>query len=479
MAISRAHSISAGRYENVKYYITMFVAVVGGLGVTMLAVSDHLRLAITVAVIVLVVGASVVRVQLGIALVIGYLVVMGDLRRILIPFAGWGETDPLLLIAPIFVVAMCAYAWSSRQVKMDSPMAKTVMALVVVMCLSMFNPKQGGLMVGVGGGLFYLVPLMWFFVGRSFATPDFMRSMFFKVLIPLAVLAALMGYYQVFYGYLPYQNMWYDIAGYTSLGAVGHRAPISFFPSSTEYGNFMIVACVILWVPVIMKGQKPLLIAILFFFVAVYLTGSRGPIARLLVTCAALWAMLGRDMATWMLRGSIGLVIGTVGLVYALGQAGNIQSENENVTHRMGRQSEGLLGITEENSSARGHLGMMFHGYEVGLRNPLGNGLGSTTKAATKFGGEGASTEVDASNVFVSTGVVGGVLYHMVIYFIFVSIVGYWKRTRDPLALIMAGVLIVLFLMWLQGGQYAMSSIIWLTVGALDRFQNVPGGDSS
>jgi hypothetical protein len=115
---------------------------------------------------------------------------------------------------------------------------------------------------------------------------------------------------------------------------------------------------------------------------------------------------------------------------------------------------------------------MMLHGYVDGFTDPLGLGLGSVTKAAMKFGGQAASTEADASNVFRATGLFGGVAYHVMIFLIIVSAFRYWDRTRKPIALAILGVLGVTFLLWLGGGQYAISPLVWLCIGALDRFEN-------
>ena len=112
---------------------------------------------------------------------------------------------------------------------------------------------------------------------------------------------------------------------------------------------------------------------------------------------------------------------------------------------------------------------MMIHGYKEGLQSPLGQGLGATTKAAAKFGGQGGSLEVDSSDVFRSTGLVCGVIYLIIIFLIIRGAVQYWTRTRGLLALALAGILAVTFFGWLRGGRYAVAPLIWICVGALDR----------
>jgi hypothetical protein len=468
---SRVVSKSRGGVGWKDNLLALGLFVVGAPLLVFLLIAGQVRLAIALTVGGGLIALATVRIQMALMGVLVYLVFLGDLRRLLIPWAGWSDMDPLLIVGPVFAIALCAYAFASQAAQADTPMARWVLALMGVMALQVFNPRQGGLLVGVAGALFYIVPLLWFWIGRSYATPAFMRTLLFKVIVALAGLAALMGLYHSFYGYLPYQQQWYDIAGYVALGAEGHKAPISFFSSSIEYANFLLVAIVVLWAVVVKEKQYVLLFPIALFFVSVFLMGSRGPIVKLLVTFAILWAVMGRGVRTWVIRGAVALCIGVAGLAWSLPQLGSVSSDAR-VQHRVDRQAKGLLGATEEGSSASNHLGMMLHGYKRGFKNPLGEGLGATTKAAAKFGGSGASTEVDSSDVFVSTGLVGGVIYLIIVVLIILSTVRYWRRTRGTLPLALMGALAVLFFVWLRGGQYAVSSIVWLLVGALDRFEN-------
>jgi hypothetical protein len=116
---------------------------------------------------------------------------------------------------------------------------------------------------------------------------------------------------------------------------------------------------------------------------------------------------------------------------------------------------------------------MMVYGVVNGFRNPLGGGLGSTTKAASKFGGGSKSAEVDFSNVFLATGVIGGGLYVVVIFLAVRVAVRYWHFTRSLLALALIAVLTATFRKWLLGGQYAIASLVWICIGALDQMQHM------
>lgn len=448
----------------------------GTSAITFLIVSEKYRFAIAVTVGLLLIAFSVVSIRVGIVSTLVFLVFMGDIRRMLIPSVGWSGEDPLLLIGPMFAVIVFAYAWSARAVKINTAMAGWVLGLMAVMMLQMLNPKQGGLIVGVAGALFYLVPLLWYWIGRTYATRGFINQVLFYVILPLAFVSAALGLYQAFFGLLPYQEIWADMVGPGVLGSEGIEKPFSFFASPTEYDNFLLSALAILIAALVHRRQHGTLFLIIPLFISILLGGSRGPVAKLLVTGAGLWAVVGATPTKWILRGMLALLIGIGGLTWSLSSMGDIQARNERIEFRLERQQKGLMGSTGEHSSARNHLWMMANGFIQGIKNPLGLGLGATTEAGAKYGGIGASTEVDMSDVFLSTGVVGGLIYLIIVYLIIRSAFQFWVRSRSLLALAIAGVLAINIFLWLRGGQYAVSPLVWFFIGALDRFANMQNG---
>ena len=453
--------------------IAVVLSLLGAAGATLLIGAEQVRLALAIGLVVPMLMLATVRLRAAIVVVLVYLVLMGDLRRLLIPMAGWTGFDPLLLLSAIFSGFLCVWAVVSGTLKLDTPIAKWMVVLMAIGVLQIFNPSQGGLIVGVTGAMFFFVPLFWFWIGRTYGTPAFMQGVLFKVIIPLAVLAMLMGLYQSFYGYLPYQMMWYDIAGYTALGEPGSLAPISFFPSASEHASFLASALVVLAAAVMRKHRTALLL-IIPLFVALFLGGIRGPVVKVIFTCAILWSVMGRSVQTWVARGLVAVLIGVFGLVWGLNQASQISTDSP-VQQRIQRQTELIPteGGRGGGSTTSIHLYLMMSGYRLGLTEPLGQGIGFTTKAAAKYSeGEGYNTEVDLTNVLVSTGLFGGVIYHIIVVLIILSTIRYWQQTRSVLALAIMGLLAVNFLQWLAGGQYAVSTIVWLFAGALDRFAN-------
>ncbi|PQJ34589.1 hypothetical protein BSZ35_08240 [Salinibacter sp. 10B] len=475
-------SLDRGWFSTLLYYLAS-----GGIiaALSFLIIEQEIRLALTLVLALTFVAFALKDIRLATIATLVYLIVMGDLRRMLIPLVGWSGTDPLLLIGPAYAVITVAAALVLRKTQFNTTLAPWILALMAVMILQIFNPRQGGMMVGVAGALFYIVPLLWYWIGQSFASTGYVHTVLYRVILPLGGVAIIMGLYQVFYGYLPYQEMWFQCCAYTALDSAGIQAPISLFASSIEYSLFSLIAATILWVRFLLKKDYAALLAIIPFLVASFLMGSRGPIAQFLVMAAALWAVLADNVRTWILRGLVGVIVGGTLLVTGLNviskQATTIS--NDRVQFRMQRQADGFLNIADpDKSTATIHLMMMIHGFSNGITNPLGNGLGSTTQAAHKFkSGVAGSSEVDMSNLFLSTGVVGGTLYLIIVFLTIKQSIQYWSRSHSVVALCIAGILALTFLNWLEGGRYAVTTIVWFLIGVLDRLnaEHSPPSDLS
>ena len=413
------------------------------------------------------IALAAIQIRAAIVLAIVYVVLLGDLRRLLIPLVGWSGMDPLLLLGTGLAVAISGYALTQGELTLDTPLARWAAALMALMALQMFNPKQGGLAVGVAGVIFLMAPLFWFWVGRTYASQEFMRLLLFRVLTPLGIAAMLFGFVQVFYGYLPYQMLWYNTAGYLGLGNVETGlAPISFFASGTEHGCFLITVGIVLWAAFLLRNKATILLVLPILF-GVLLTGSRGPVVKLLGMAVVLWALMGRNSAAWVPRFLFALLVCAVGFAWSISSVSTLNLDPA-AQSKLQRQTQ-LLEESGESSTVNIHGTLILNGYISAAQHPLGLGLGATSQAAAKFGGSGHGTETDFGDVMVATGLVGGLIYHVMIVLIAFIAVRYWARTRSLLALSLVGILGVNFTLWLGGGLYAVSAIVWLCIGALDK----------
>jgi hypothetical protein len=412
-----------------------------------------------------------IQLRLAIVAALVFLVLLGDLRRVLLPVAGWSGTDPLLVVGPAFALIATAYTWATGRFSFDTPAAKWMLGLMAVMLVQVFNPRQGGLLVGVAGIMFQLVPLLWFWLGRAYGSRGVLQSLLFRVMLGLSVLAMLFGLYQSLVGYLPYQLDWYHTAGYIALGTPdAGLAPITFFASGSEHNVFVSLGLILLWTLVLFKRPWAVLLVPLFCG-ALLLTGTRGPIAKGLAMMVGLWAILGRTLKTWLLRGSLALVLAAGGLYLGLSSLTQTLDEApRQVQVQIQRQAEEFVhgSGSAEGSSTANHLGMLLYGYETGLRRPLGRGLGAGTKAAKKFGTL-STTETDLGDSFLALGIPGGVAYHGLVIVLVVTAFRLWQRNRDPLSMALLGFMGISFFGWLEGGQYAVTPLLWFCLGAMDR----------
>jgi hypothetical protein len=130
-------------------------------------------------------------------------------------------------------------------------------------------------------------------------------------------------------------------------------------------------------------------------------------------------------------------------------------------------QVNGLTNPLE--SSATGHGELFYTGILSSLVNPWGMGLGATTQAAGKLGGTASNTENDVSNMFVSLGPIGGVIYLIVLFWMFRTTIMYSRRTGSTIGLAMLGVQICIAGHWLNGGHYAVATLLWFCIGVIDR----------
>jgi hypothetical protein len=143
-------------------------------------------------------------------------------------------------------------------------------------------------------------------------------------------------------------------------------------------------------------------------------------------------------------------------------------SDDARIRPLVQHQVEGLSDPFGERSTAKGHVSMVWDGIRTGLKAPWGHGLGATTGAAGKFGGNTLGTEADVSDMFVSLGLIGGILYACIVWRALRMAVTLWQSTRSPLVLMTTGILLQQLLSWMNTGQYATVMFDWVAIGTLD-----------
>jgi hypothetical protein len=410
-----------------------------------------------------------------------YLFLMGDIRRIVAVAFGQPAQDLLLLVGPAmaFVLALPILL----NVRLKDNISKAMLFLLLVMILEIFNPRQGGLTVGLSGAVFYIAPVLWFWVGRCLGSPAVVERLLYRVIFPLALLAALLGFVQTFIGFLPYEQAWIDVAAktYTALHLGGSIRAFGFSVSGTEYAVLLMFGVV--GVAAAYFGSRPKW-AILFpiLITGVVLASGRTAVVRIVLTLAFIWAFrkshkLGTAaILRILLFASVGaLLVAVVASHFVPSEMGST-SKNSAVNDALAHQAGGLAHPLDPRYSTAGlHGGMFWSGLLEGFTYPIGHGLGSTTEAATKFGGDPneGSSEIDISDMFISLGLIGGLLYLYVLAIATRQAFKYLQMVPRTVSLPVAAILISSLGSWLIGGQYSTSSVTLFLVGALSYTDSV------
>lgn len=429
---------------------------------------------LTVTVILVAAGAALVLLRPDTAVIatLIYLLFMGDIRRIVSQHAGLAAQDPLLLVGPAAVGFLFLRLLFERRIRPDTPLAKLVIALLVIMALEILNPAQGGLAVGAAGALYYIVPLLWFWVGRSLPTEK-VAAVLVRIVFPvIAGVAAALGLYQTFYGYLSFEAHWVreQIAnGFAAMVINGSvvRA-FSFFTSPAEYALFLGLGITCCAAPLIVGRRRWVSLLIPLIAWAMFLASVRASIVLAVLAVLAMVSLTGRNSEQMVTRAFLALVLGGGAMYFGLHRLQDMTSSNARLEVLEGHTIDGLLNPGE--SSAAGHWQIAILGVEDGLKKPLGEGLGATTMAAGKFGAHGgAGYENDVANMCSSLGVFGGILYVVLMLVVFYSVFITWRDRRSFVALATFGILISQLGYWLGAGHYALAPICWFLIGSVDR----------
>jgi len=394
---------------------------------------------------------------------------LGLTRRLLIPMAGWSSLDPLVILAPVTVLLMGSY-WFYRVYVLrqeeanDTIIFRLLRWMLLINLLEVVNPLQGSVTVGLGGVIFYVVPLLWMILSREYVDNQWF-SRILGLTFFLGVLIALYGLKQTYWGFYPFEQAWIHLTNIVSMNVDGSVRAVSTLTSAQEYAMYMGIAMMIGWFYLLYGKIHIKFIALVGLGIlgwALFMESVRGTIVTAALGLGFMTILSGKGLRRRIFMLLFISVVFTVMFI----EMGHIHSSNGLVSHNI----QGLSNpLNNHDSSLSGHYAIMLNGIVEGLKQPIGYGLGSTTTAAGKFSSGNLGTEVDVSNMFVSDGVIGGVLYLVLMGFILFSAVKQAIQ-GEKLGLLVLGVLLVAGGQWLNGELYSTSALVWIVVGQLDRF---------
>ncbi len=344
----------------------------------------------------------------------------GFLRRAQYLIVPYSQNEPIHLITP--VVTIFAFCFLLLRHKLEifraTPLATVVSILAAICLFQIFNPLQGGLYVGLVGGLYFLVPMAWFYFGQA-AGGDFVPKIL-RLIVVLGIVSSLYGVYQVIFGYPFFEQIWIDNTDkYTSIAVYDVQRPLATFNNSEEWGRYVQIGCLISAGLFFARseGNKRILwlsaAAVLMGMLA--LTGQRTSIFGLLLGLAILFITGTREFSGIIKRSL--LLLAPFVLFFALvnpltdDDAGDGDKVDAMVTHT----SKGL-----RNPANEGSLHVRLETWteiitEKLPSNPIGTGLGTITLASTR-NQKDDDTAID--NHFLILALSAGVVAALILFWI-------------------------------------------------------------
>lgn len=405
-------------------------------------------------------------VSIGAVTMLVYLVCMGWIRRALIPSTGYISNDPITLVSTVISLVYFLRLVLLKKLPLDSPIAKVLVPLVVIMIFEIVNPLQGGLAVGLSGVIFRLNPILWFYVGRIRGNRKMAATLYF-CMVCIAVFELISGNRQWFGGFTEVEKFWIASGGGTQSVGKGYYRPFGTFSSFSEYVVVIVIGASLCWVFFLQKRYLYIL-PFAGLFATLFVSSSRGGMISIFLVMVVVWAIQGKTYRLWLPRLGFAVAIAVWGAAFGLEKVKQVEVDDKTqilVNH----QIKGLTDPLGEGSTGGVHLELILSGITQGFKVPVGLGLGAGTIGAAKFGSGGGSSELDLSDMFASLGFIGGTLYVVLCLRVVLTMGKYWHDSRDTLALAAIALMVACNGRWSSGGHYAQSMFFWLIIGTMDK----------
>jgi hypothetical protein len=466
-------------------WLIVLVATVGSLLISLVAGTHVIFSVITIPLVISLAWSSP---ELLITIMPVWMTLLGFVRRFTpgggnVTFSG----DPVLIIGPVALIVLLLVTVNSKGAPPLSKLARVVLAFNIVAILEVANPKQGGLMAGVGGLLFVLVPTLAFWIGRRFGTVDVLWRVAWNVAI-LSLFAAMYGLYQQFVRFPSWDLTWIESKGYTALNlGSGIVRAFSTFSSAQEYAVFLSVGLIVWAVLAARSVRLPLplhLTAMTIVALALFYESQRTSIfISALALGVVLAARLKMRPITVALFGAAAIVALVVfaGAIGGGGGSAALQGPDSTATVLVNHQLSGITDPTGSGSSLPGHIKATRIGMFSAIKNPFGYGSGSTNLAASRYSSTSKTTgtEFDPGNMGIAFGIFGLVIYFLMLWRM--TEMGYRlaMTRRDPLGLLVLGVIMATLLQWTNGNLYSVCWLLWFVVGSGDRMLSDQDADAA
>jgi hypothetical protein len=411
--------------------------------------------------------------------------IRGVARRAQYLFVDYAPQDPIHLLTPIVTFFALVLLLRSHRLEIfvSTPLAGVVSVLAAIYVLEIFNPLQGGLAIGLGGALFMLVPLVWFYFGQ-YVDEAFMTKAL-KLLVPIGIITSAYGLYQLISGYPAFEQYWIDNTDFYVSINVGHiRRALATFSSAEEWGRYAEVAAIAAFGFV--GGNKRLLWRAAWFLSgatlvgAVLLTGQRTAIFGLLAGIGSLVLFGARSFPRVLLR--IGLLVLPIILVAVFVAPPSEdemwrKSDKETVGTLLSHAQRGTMKPAEEESFQVRLENWTYLVTSVIPYRPLGAGLGAGSLSEARFNSESSLPPIDSFIlvVAIACGIPGALLFMWVLgrstwlAFINARAPGNGDVVTHRIVAAIMPALVLNSIFGLTFSLYSVAPLAWLFVGWISR----------
>ncbi len=403
-----------------KYFFYLTLSLLCFMTGYLLTNPSSFRLVVIAVVSFLLFAVTVSSVRKGIIAILIFLPFMAFLRRAIYTVSPYAEYDPIHLVAPalilfIFIGMLMSGRNRLSQAFKGSSLAKYVIVLLGLFVLQIFNPLQGGMLVGIGGSLYYVIPMVWFFFALCYANNQLIGKLMNAIVI-IGVITGAYGLCQMVFGFLPFEEYWIETGGFASLQVGRFIRAFSTFSSPEEYSRYLQIAGTIAFAYFLRRKNPAWLLVFVFMSISTIMTGVRSSafgLALSILILLVIWKAqnIRRVLMRLVLLATAFIII--MNLVPL--PVSQFDYQSSSIFYTMaGHTARGFFNPTGE-STFQSRLDLWQYLFtNIVRRNPVGYGLGSTSISAQKFGGWGVGTEGYIFALFVNSGVVGGLLFSII-----------------------------------------------------------------
>jgi len=447
-----------------------------GIAVAYLLATGEIRVLTLLLLVVL--GLLCLPPRRGTYILLAFLPFMYFLRRQVLYFDKFAARDPILLFPPLVTVTIVFgvvvfYGDRLSYFLARSALLKAVAALLFLFVLQVLNPLQGSVLVGLAGGLFFVIPTVWVFMGLLLDQRDIRKI--FGLILAIGTVTALYGIYQHYIGFTEVEL--YELESKGFLKEFGERPrSMSTFAGLSDFSLYMATTGTLCFAYYWNARRNFLYLALLGLnLFALLWTASRTSILILAFSIITFLIVSSKQPRQVFVRGLVALLfVGGFYLYLYSYTPVEIYRAHGSTDPFIAHTIAGVAHPTEESSFKKR---LSTYSYIVGegfLEYPFGRGLGSTTTAAERFvGGQIFTVDSYFFEIIHGSSIVAGILFIVIVVLFFRASLKLALRHRDVLAYrVVTGLLAGFFLGSVFG--YSIRDTIggplaWLLIGWMVR----------